>query len=155
MGRYFTALEKALTIKASSGILQVYVKPAEPIFDHVQLCPGDLVQGSQVITVYNTGNLELYYYIFAAWAPVAPTTPAEAFQAAGKLQAEIIKAGVPPVTIFKAPLLQLYDVPPGGRFLAPAGNEKLYFYLSLPVPLSSFPLNALLKIDFLFVAASS
>ncbi|MEW5920585.1 MAG: hypothetical protein AB1796_06480 [Bacillota bacterium] len=150
----FTYITKEIIASLSSGIVKITLNPMEPIFKDIFLSPGDVVQGSQAITVMNSGDINLHYWIFADWSPVPPTTPAEAMQAAQKLQVLIIKAGIPPVTVFSGSLLQLYDKPPGGRFLSPLETEKLYFTLSLPVQADNFSLDTRLKVDILFVAES-
>lgn len=152
--RPFTCNTKEITVCLSSGIVKITLNPMEPIFKDVFLLPGDIVQGSQAITVLNSGNISLHYWIFTDWSPVPPTTPAEALQAAQKLQVLIVKAGIPPITVFSGSLLQLHDIPPGGCFLLPLETEKLYFTLSLPVQTDTFSLDARLKVDILFVAES-
>lgn len=154
MGHNFTTLGKLFEVKACTGKLQIFITPIKPVFDNIQIHPGDFIWGNQAITVYNAGNLELRYWIFAAWSPVKPTTQEEAFLAASKLQIEIIKAGIPPVTLFKNSLLQLRGKPPEGLFLEPSKTERLYFHLSLPLQKSSCQFSAQLKTDFLFVAES-
>lgn len=154
MSRTLTGFNNKTKSRVNSGTLKVVVNPAVPIFQNTVLLPGSVVKGNKKISVSNGGNLALRYWIFADWKAIPPTTPLEALLAARLTQVLIIKPVLPPLVIYRGPLKELFDQPRKGRYLDPLGKETMQFLLLLPKSAAGFPLDAGLKVDFLFVAES-
>lgn len=151
MNRAFTGMVNKIGAGISSASSTIAVRPVEAIFD-ATLRPGDSATGRRPVNIANTGNIGLRYWVFAEYLPIPPTTPAEALEAAQNLQLVIRKSMAQPLIVFSGALAELFDKPPGGRFLAPLGAEELQFTLSLPpMALNTFR-QACLKINFLFTA---
>lgn len=151
MNNIFSASE-ICDFKVSSGLLQIQVHPVDPIFDRVTLRLGDTIWGNRSITVSNTGNIAFLYWFFTEWMPVPPTTPQQAFKAVNMLKLTINKVDPPFVNIYTGSLINLFDWPPGGRFLPDSFSEKLRFILSLPLNNAISYFHARIKINFLFVS---
>ncbi len=148
----FTDFNDSASGKVATGILKIMVNPEDPIFDNISIKTGDTVKGKQNLTVKNTGNIKYRYWIIAEWAPVPPTTMAQALEIINLLHVAINKITAPKVNIYTGSLANLFDKPVKGRLLAPSKEEELEFILSLPAQPMQTKLNPQISVNILFVA---
>jgi hypothetical protein len=130
----------------------IVVSPSSGIISTSNMLPGDSVQG--VINVANTGTVNEYYYVTAAWKGGAATTDHKAAILAEYLNVSVTAS--PGTSIFTGSLKALIDQPasPGQALALTTGNEDVTFAFNLPSTVSTVVNNIDLSIDFVFVATA-
>jgi hypothetical protein len=103
--------------------------------------------------VSNTGTVDEYYFIFADWKEVSPTTPREAQLLADRLNIYIEAS--PATVLYNGTLSGLYNQPSSGRLLVSPYDDLLTFVVSLPSTAGTIAQNLDLSVDLVFTAQAS
>ncbi|HWP96818.1 MAG TPA: hypothetical protein VN426_08195 [Syntrophomonadaceae bacterium] len=132
--------------------VSIVASPASGVINTTNMVPGQTVQG--MINVSNTGNIDEFYYVTAAWNGAAPTSDHKAALLAEYLNVSVTAS--PSTNIFTGKLSALVDQPasPGQALTLTTGNEDVIFSFNLPATVSPVLNNIDLSIDFVFVASS-
>lgn len=132
--------------------VSIVVSPASGIISTSNMLPGATVQG--VVNVANTGTVDEYYYVTAAWTGGGSTTDHKAAILAEYLNVSVTAS--PGTSIFTGSLSALIDQPasPGQALALTTGNEDVTFSFHLPSTVSTVVNNIDLAIDFVFVATA-
>ncbi|MBP1760880.1 MAG: uncharacterized protein H6Q64_422 [Firmicutes bacterium] len=132
--------------------VSIAVSPASGVINTTDMLPGQTVQG--VINVANTGTVDEYYYVTAAWTGGGTTTDHKAAILAEYLNVSVTAS--PGASIFTGSLKALIDQPasPGQALALTTGNEDVTFAFHLPATVSTVVNNIDLAIDFIFVATA-
>lgn len=144
----------AVNADNSAGTAQVSltISPETAIFSPANLVPGQSV-GSPEIQVSNTGDVDVFYYIFADWSPGGTTTLPEARILADRLQIRIEAS--PDTLLYDGSISGLRNQPSAGRLLVSPQDDVLQFVISLPGTAGSITQDLDLDVDLVFVAQSS
>ncbi|MBE3571395.1 MAG: hypothetical protein IMW95_00335 [Moorella humiferrea] len=128
------------------------LSPTTALFSPANLVPGQSV-GSPQLQVSNTGTVDEYYFIFADWQGISPTTATEAQILADRLNIYIEAS--PSTVLYDGPLSGLYNQPAGGRLLVSPQDDLLTFVVSLPETVGNIVQNLDLSVDLVFTAQAS
>lgn len=109
--------------------------------------------GSPQLAVANTGDVDVFYYIFADWSAGVTSTAAEARILADRLN--IWVQASPEEVLYDGPISGLANEPSDGRLLVSPNDDLLDFVVSLPVTTGDIAQNLDLHVDLVFVAQSS
>ncbi|MGI9861896.1 hypothetical protein SDD30_11015 [Moorella naiadis] len=148
-------LTASATVSGSTaGIADVALtlSPTTALFSPANLVPGQAV-GSPQLQVANTGTVDEYYFIFADWQGVSPTTATEAQVLADRLN--IFIEASPATVLYNGNISGLYNQPASGRLLISPQADLLTFVVSLPSTTGSIVQNLDLSVDLVFTAQSS
>ncbi len=130
----------------------IVVSPATGVITTTNMLPGQSIQG--IINVSNTGNVDEYYYVTAAWKGGGTTPDHRAAILAEYLNVSVTAS--PDTSLFTGSLSALIDQPasPGQALALATGNEDVTINFTLPVTVSTVVNNIDLAIDFVFVASA-
>lgn len=144
----------AINADNSAGTAEVSltISPETALFSPANLVPGESV-GTPQLQVSNTGDVDVFYYIFADWKPGGTTTPAEARILADRLNIQIEAS--PNTVLYDGSISGLKNQPDTGRLLASSEDDLLQFVVSLPSTVGDLVQNLDLDVDLVFVAQSS
>lgn len=137
---------------ASTAEVSLAISPDTAIFSPANLVPGQSV-GSPEIQVSNTGDVDVFYYIFADWRPGGTTTLPEARILADRLNIHIEAS--PNTVLYDGSISGLRNQPNTGRLLVSPEDDVLQFVVSLPNTAGDLVQNLELDVDLVFVAQSS
>lgn len=137
---------------ANTAEVSLTISPETALFSPANLVPGESV-GSPQLQVSNTGDVDVFYYIFADWSPGGATTPAEARILADRLNISIEAS--PNTVLYDGSISGLRNQPDTGRLLATSEDDVLQFIISLPSTAGDLVQNLDLNVDLVFVAQSS
>ncbi|MDN5345387.1 MAG: hypothetical protein PWQ18_1501 [Clostridia bacterium] len=137
---------------AGTADVALSLSPTTALFSPANLVPGQAV-GSPQLQVSNTGTVDEYYFIFADWQGVSPTTATEAQVLADRLNIYIEAS--PATVLYNGNIAGLYNQPTGGRLLISPQDDLLTFVVSLPSTTGNIAQNLDLSVDLVFTAQSS
>ncbi|KYH33068.1 hypothetical protein [Neomoorella mulderi] len=137
---------------AGTADVALTLSPTTALFSPANLVPGQAV-GSPQLQVSNTGTVDEYYFIFADWKEVSPTTPREAQLLADRLNIYIEAS--PATVLYNGTLSGLYNQPSSGRLLVSPYDDLLTFVVSLPSNTGTIAQNLDLSVDLVFTAQAS
>ncbi|CEP67677.1 Uncharacterized [Moorella glycerini] len=137
---------------AGTADVALTLSPTTALFSPANLVPGQSV-GSPQLQVSNTGTVDEYYFIFADWKEVSPTTPREAQLLADRLNIYIEAS--PATVLYNGTLSGLYNQPSSGRLLVSPYDDLLTFVVSLPSTAGTIAQNLDLSVDLVFTAQAS
>ncbi|QGP93673.1 MULTISPECIES: hypothetical protein [Moorella] len=137
---------------AGTADVALTLSPTTALFSPANLVPGQSV-GSPQLQVSNTGTVDEYYFIFADWKEVSPTTPREAQLLADRLNIYIEAS--PATVLYNGTLSGLYNQPSSGRLLVSPYDDLLTFVVSLPSNTGTIAQNLDLSVDLVFTAQAS
>ncbi|AKX94459.1 hypothetical protein [Neomoorella thermoacetica] len=137
---------------AGTADVALTLSPATALFSPANLVPGQVV-GSPQLEVANTGTVDEYYFIFADWQGVSPTTATEAQVLADRLNIYIEAS--PSTVLYNGNISGLYNQPASGRLLISPQADLLTFVVSLPDTAGNIVQNLDLSVDLVFTAQAS
>ncbi|NLJ76975.1 MAG: hypothetical protein GX325_06940 [Peptococcaceae bacterium] len=138
--------------EAGTAEVTLSLSPSTALFSPANLVPGESV-GSPQLEVANTGDVDVFYYIFADWGPGGTTTATEARILADRLNIWIQAS--PTEILYDGPISGLMNEPGTGRLLVSPDDDLLDFVVSLPSTIGDIAQNLDLHVDLVFVAQSS
>lgn len=148
----FTISSTVAGSTAGTAEVAIDLSPSTALFSPANLVPGQSV-GSPQLQVANTGNVDAFYYIFADWQGVSPTTASQAQILADRLQIAIEAS--PNVELYNGPISGLNNQPSDGRLLTLTEADLLTFVVSLPSDTGAIYQNLDISVDLIFTAQSS
>ncbi len=131
----------------------VVVEPYPRIKTLINILPGDSVILDALVK--NTCDFDVLYFITARWSCPGGKPGVQNPYLPNVLAASImVKEEVPRTreVLYESSLAELKKKPGKGRYLAPQGEEKLEFCLSLPLNVPARDLNTDITINFDFEA---
>ncbi len=148
----FTISSSLSGSSAGTADVSLSLSPSTALFSPANLVPGQSV-GSPALEVSNAGDVDQFYFIFADWKEVSPTTASQ-----GRILAERLNIAVeasPSTELYNGTVAGLNNEPAAGRLLTTTNEDILSFVVSLPSTVGTITQDLDLDIDLVFVGQAS